>query len=208
VVSRLEAQPGNRERSVLGSSRSEHAVVYELPDHQAEVNGSSVLPLTITFCPEIAARIKPQLLGERSSALNPEHHVLRAQLSMPLLTEHDLWVRIAGEERVPYPFVHDAVRILRRDAAKAGNASLCARCGAALYTRVRGAPAVRCETCAKEPPAAREWPVHAVMPHDKGEWWLTCQAAGCTNAFIGPRQARRCSSCRLAKVTPRKRPGR
>ena len=55
--------------------------------------------------------------------------MLSAQVSMCLLVEHDLWVNIAGQDRIPYPCVYDALRFLRSADAKPGNASLCDRCG-------------------------------------------------------------------------------
>jgi hypothetical protein len=164
-----------------------------------------LVPLLTGWCPHIAVRLPYQLVAHEMRQFRFVREYLAAQLSQALVVEDDLWVNHAGQERIPYPFTYWALQHLRKRRAKPGNASLCVRCGRLLYTRTRARPAWRCPPCARELPPARSWPAHAVMPHTQGQWWLRCQAVGCTALFRGSRQAVLCHAHRSANVTPGRR---
>jgi hypothetical protein len=129
-----------------------------------------------------------------------------------LLTEIYLW-SLAGdgdwEGVVPYAVRYEAARYLW--SPRIAGWAFCLRCGepihyrraarSALGAEVRSAPV--CAACIRG--GSLDWPAHAIAPEARGTWWLRCLAAGCTNAFIGRAQARRCSVCRTSSRAVSKR---
>jgi hypothetical protein len=58
----------------------------------------------------------------------------------------------------------------------------------------------RCRACSRG--REDDWPDHALDPYRRGTWLLQCTAPGCTELFVGRRQARHCErhrSNRLAR---------
>ena len=192
--------------SPLDSRESGEGVAYETPVVVERALQRIGIPLVLACCPQLVGRLAYQVAGHAVLQGKPDHPLLAAQLSQTFVAEYDLWMR-AGYARIPYSFAYWALQHIRKARAKPGHASLCVRCGDPLlyYTRKRAVAAQRCRRCAKEPPAARTWPEHAVMPHTHATWWLKCQAAGCTSVFCGRRQAQRCPAHRSARLTPRRR---
>jgi hypothetical protein len=128
---------------------------------------------------------------------------LRERANAFLLIEINLWW-LAGEgdfEGVtPYTVRYEAARYLW--SPRITGSAFCLRCGGPIrYRRAArtalGAdarPAPICANCIRG--GSLSWPAHAIAPEARGTWWLRCLAEGCTNAFIGRAQARRCPNCR------------
>jgi hypothetical protein len=85
---------------------------------------------------------------------------------------------------------------------------LCLRCGdEVLYLRRgrtglvsdRGSRTARCRACSRG--REHDWPAHAVEPYRRGTWLLRCTTAGCTELFVGRRQAKHCEHHRLNRLT-------
>jgi hypothetical protein len=125
-----------------------------------------------------------------------------------LLTEIKLWW-LAGEGgfvgAAPYRVRYEAARYLW--SPQIAGCAFCLRCGdQILYLRAAragGRSAPICARCVRG--GSLEWPAHAVAPAERGTWWLRCLAQGCTNAFVGRAQARRCPACRTSRRAISKR---
>lgn len=201
------ASPGSASLAPLRSKMSGETLQYAAPlDRDPTERRSRVLPLTLTFCPELATAIQYQVRTQASPPFRPMQQQFAVQLARGLRTEDDLWIK-ARQHRMPYPFAYWTMQDMRKTDAKPGDVSMCLRCGCLLSaTRKRATPARRCAACAKEPATVQaEWPSHAVMPHTQGTWWLRCQAADCTSLFIGRRHAKRCDAHRAEHVTRSRR---
>ena len=165
---------------------------------------TGVLPLVHLCCEELALRIYYPRFAHDADGFPSSK--LAANMSNALLAEYELWVHQAGQARIPYPFVYWALQHIVKNETGGGHASLCIRCGELIpyYVRKRRKAALLCRRCTRKG-VPREWPVHAVMPHTHAQWWLKCQAAGCTEIFPGSAQARRCEAHRSARITPGRR---
>jgi hypothetical protein len=78
----------------------------------------------------------------------------------------------------------------------------CIRCGDELRYERRARPearTARCRRCSRGP--ANDWPPHAVEPHCRGTWLLRCTHDGCSDIFVGRRQAQHCRRHRLNRLT-------
>jgi hypothetical protein len=120
-----------------------------------------------------------------------------------LLTEIKLWslAREGGfEGATPYAVRYEAARYLW--SPRIAGSAFCLRCGEPIHYRraartALGAdarPVPICANCIRG--GSLSWPAHAIAPEASGTWWLRCLAQGCTNAFVGRAQARRCPNCR------------
>jgi hypothetical protein len=133
---------------------------------------------------------------------------LSIRLTHLIAVEHVLWELAAKygglSPTLPYASRYRALEWLwTPDASKDRNGvALCIRCGTIILRKLAPRVDPRCRWCAKEPPAARDWPAHAIAPAERGTWWLRCQADGCNKAFAGRAQAHRCPNCRTARITP------
>lgn len=145
--------------------------------------------------------------------ITPVRDNLSARLTDFLMYEDWLWDLAAAHggpsRRIPYPFAFDALECFWSPAVHILDHAhtLCLRCGLLVLPKKR-APVLsppRCSHCAKEPLVARAWPPHAIAPAERGTWWLRCLAEGCTNAFVGRAQTRRCMGCRASRITATKR---
>jgi hypothetical protein len=58
------------------------------------------------------------------------------------------------------------------------------------YRAIKAPP--RCEHCNQENPKTRAWPLHAIAPDIRGQWWLRCQYEGCDKPFVGYRNRFHC----------------
>jgi len=123
-----------------------------------------------------------------------------------LLTEISLWLlaRDGGfEGATPYAVRYEAARYLW--SPRIAGSAFCLRCGEPIHYRrasrtapgAEARPAPVCAACIRG--GSLDWPAHAIVPEVRGTWWLRCLAQGCTNAFIGRAQARRCPTCRLSR---------
>jgi hypothetical protein len=117
---------------------------------------------------------------------------LSIRLTDLIEAEHDLWDmawKHGGlSPTLPYAYRYRALEWLWTAAAsKHGNGvALCIRCGTIILPKRAPRVDPRCPACAKESPAAREWPANAIAPAEQGTWWLQCQAAGCRTAYVVP----------------------
>ena len=129
-----------------------------------------------------------------------------------LLTEISLWL-LAGEGgfegATPYTVRYEAARYLW--SPRIAGSAFCLRCGEPIHYRraartalgAEARPAPICANCIRG--GSLKWPAHAVEPAERGTWWLRCLAEGCTNAFVGRAQARRCPACRTSRRAVSKR---
>jgi hypothetical protein len=137
---------------------------------------------------------------------------LSLRLSELIVEEHRLWDLASAyggpSPRIPYAFAFRAFEWFWAPRVHAGGVptpTVCLRCGSLMVPRRVIASPPRCAACAKESPAARVWPAHALSPAERGTWWLRCQAKNCANAFVAHAQARRCADCRSSSTTPSQR---
>ena len=126
--------------------------------------------------------------------------------------EHWLWEQAEAfggpVDRMPYAYRLMLLIIAwHPDAHEPPGAwTLCIRCGELLYRARRSFKTVpRCARCMKETPKQREWPTHALAPHDRGMWFLQCQYPNCDIAFTGPRQAKLCPEHTSSRLPPARR---
>jgi hypothetical protein len=124
------------------------------------------------------------------------------------LVESNLWflARLTDSEIVPpYAVRYDLARFMW-DRRQPGH-TLCLRCGSHVHYRKPARSGThrqgRCRPCSRGRPDA--WPAHAIEPDRRGTWWLSCQAQGCPNTFIGRAHQLRCPQCRLDRITPSQR---
>jgi hypothetical protein len=139
-----------------------------------------------------------------------DFRALMERVNRFLVTEAALWeiARTGGfEGPVPYPVRYWAARYLW--SPEIAGCAFCLRCGDLIFYRRAGrrsGPRRRrgpvCDSCLRGGSLA--WPGHAIMPHDRGRWWLRCRT--CAVPFIGHGQARRCPGCRLNRLAPSRRP--
>jgi hypothetical protein len=61
----------------------------------------------------------------------------------------------------------------------------------------------RCRACSRG--REDDWPDHALEPYRRGTWLLQCTVPGCTELFVGRRQARNCDDHRLNRLTRSRR---
>jgi hypothetical protein len=85
--------------------------------------------------------------------------------------------------------------------------SVCLRCGDIRVPRRQPRSDLPlCTSCRRHGEnELQTWPTHAIAPAERGTWWLGCLTAGCNNLFLGHAQARRCTQCRSALITPTRR---
>jgi hypothetical protein len=136
---------------------------------------------------------------------------LSIRLTGLIAAEHVLW-DLASKHGGPSPTLPYAYRYRALEWLWAPNASrrgdgvgLCLRCGTTIRRKLAPRVDPRCPHCAKESRTARVWPDHAIAPAEQGTWWLRCNTAGCSNAFVSSAQARRCPYCKTARITPVRR---
>lgn len=136
-----------------------------------------------------------------------DERALLERLNLFLGTEHRLWelARLGGfPHPAPYKVRHFADRLLW--GPQIAGEAFCLRCGE-LITFGRAARNGRrvpvCGACIRA--GGLEWPAHAIVPHDRGRWWLKCAEPSCPVAFVGRSQARYCERHRSSRITPRHR---
>jgi len=139
-----------------------------------------------------------------------DFRALMERVNRFLVTEAALWeiARTEGfEGPVPYPVRYWAARYLWTPLIS--GCAFCLRCGDLIHFRRAGrrsGPRPRrapvCDSCLQSKSLA--WPGHAIMPHDRGRWWIPCQT--CAVPFPGHGTARRCPRCRLNRLAPSRRP--
>lgn len=181
--------------------------------------GRTFLPLLQACSPE---EVSPEhnaidylarwLAATRNKLFQQELAPLYRSLSALLIVEDYLWQFAAASggpsPRMPYALRFQALqRLWSSDVSSPRQPvpTLCLRCGDAWVPLRAIAAPPRCRGCAKEPAHARQWPPHAVAPDNRSAWWLSCQAAECSDVFRGPRQARYCPAHRLSNITPGRR---
>lgn len=173
-------------------------------------------PLTRHACPELIGAVGDMLYlvfdpgKERLLDVEQAHYAReRAKL---IQIEHGLWQR-AHEHGGPTDLIPYATRVLlllfswHPSAHEPPGAwTLCVRCGELIHRKKRSfATLPRCTTCMKETPQQRQWPAHAMAPHDKGRWFLSCQYPDCDQAFTGPRHRKLCPEHTSSKLPPGRR---
>jgi hypothetical protein len=126
--------------------------------------------------------------------------------------EHWLWEQAAEHgglvDRMPY--AHRLILLIAAWHPSAheppGAWTLCIRCGELLYRKKRSFKTFpRCPACMKETPKQREWPTHALAPHDRGTWFLRCQYPNCEMAFTGARHRKFCPEHTSSRLPPARR---
>ena len=126
--------------------------------------------------------------------------------------EHWLWEWVAAYDALAdrMPYAHRVMLLIAAwhpsAHAPPGAWTLCIRCGDLLY-RKQGTFTTwpRCTACMKETPRQREWPRHALAPHDRGTWFLRCQYPECEMVFTGPRHRKLCPEHTSSRLPPRRR---
>lgn len=162
------------------------------------------LPLLMSSSPETVFGAGHLLYARRLMPFSQVHTNFTERLSRLLIAENWLW-GVAAKHNGPSSKLPYAYRVQAVEWFGGASVSMCLRCGwIVLHQRTTELPP-RCPRCAKEPPAAREWPRHAVAPAERGTWWLNCQAEDCSLAFVGRRNQVRCPSCRTSRTTRSKR---
>jgi hypothetical protein len=126
--------------------------------------------------------------------------------------EYCLWEQAAAfgglADRMPYAHRLNLLIAAWHPSAHAppGAWTICLRCGDLLYRTRRSFKTLpRCAACMKETPEQREWPAHALAPHDRGTWFLRCQYPSCEMAFTGPRHRKFCPEHTSSRLPPARR---
>lgn len=126
--------------------------------------------------------------------------------------EHSLWAQAADfgglVDRMPYAHRLTLLFVAWHPSAHEppGAWTLCIRCGELLYRNRRAFKTFpRCAVCMKETAKQREWPQHALAPHDRGTWFLRCQYPNCEMAFTGPRHRKFCPEHTSSRLAPARR---
>jgi hypothetical protein len=175
-----------------------------------------IAPLTWHVCTEllIALGNLTILLNDPSSGdpLSIERARYASQQTELIRIEHSLW-QLAGQyggptQRIPYAYRAVLLFMAWQPAAHeadGGAWTLCIRCGELLHRSRPFESLPRCPACMKETTRQREWPEHAIAPHDRGTWLLRCQYASCDEVFIGPRHRKRCDAHMSSKLAPKQR---
>jgi hypothetical protein len=181
----------------------------ELPPRFDGAAAGIGLPIVGAFCATAGAELVRVLPAAHLKNFAAEHPRLRQLLTLFILVEQQQWEM--AQITMPYSFRYRLMswvwdrRAHRHQLAYA----ICLRCGS-LLARSREPPTSHplCSACAKESPAAREWPTHAVAPAERGTWWLRCDYAGCTTPpFVAKRQRRKCDQHDTSNLTASKRAG-
>jgi hypothetical protein len=171
------------------------------------------LPLSLTLGRPLVPLIAGEsgVLVRRSwPAENPNRAARRALARQLIAQEAGLW-EIAAAYGGPSPTLPFAARVraLRwwwePDSGRQPAETICLRCGWEMVTRAMRSGPPFCDHCRKDKTLQRK---NAIAPAERGTWWLRCSAAGCSSAFVGRPQARRCRRHRLAGIAPSKRPAR
>lgn len=135
--------------------------------------------------------------------------ILTRWLNAYLRLEIELW-RTARKGGYPYPppyaVRYETARWLW--SPEIAGFAFCLRCGSELSfrraARSESTRNLRCGACSRDKDPSN-WPDYAICPAERGTWWLRCRADGCSNAFVGHTQARRCPYCRSSRLTPARR---
>jgi hypothetical protein len=172
------------------------------PQRHASMVG---LPLSLSILPAIQEAAELILIRR----LEPwDRQAQASELGWELVRqENSLW-RLASlygsgtGSTMPYACRVRALRwwwepALSRDA-------LCLRCGCDIvYRRKRRLDGLAlCGLCLKR--RQLELP-HAIAPAGRGTWWITCQAVGCSIAFVARAHARYCPDHKASSLTPSRR---
>ena len=133
---------------------------------------------------------------------------LRRQLNAFARLEINLWSFAADggyDEPPPYLVRYDLARWLWHPSI--AGSIFCLRCGDELrYVRSQRTASggvrhdsrtARYRACARG--AEDDWPAHALEPYGRGAWLLECQFSGCTELFVGRRNAHYCGRHRASR---------
>jgi hypothetical protein len=182
-------------------------------------------PLVHSLVESRLSRKAAILIGDRYSHLTEPHFddrvitSLTRRLNAFAQLEISLWwfARNGGHlDPPPYTVRYDLARWFWHPSI--GGTIFCLRCGQEIQYRrssrrldnadrqLAGARTARCRACSRG--RVDEWPTHAREPYGRGTWLLQCTAGGCTELFVGQRQARFCEAHRLNRITPTMRAGR
>lgn len=199
-----------------------------LVDYLMEVQFSELPSTPASFTPELALTGLPMTL-HCTRHVQPAVPILMAVAHGPdfgrpsrgdalrilgamIKYEAMLW-QVAGNNGGPVGVIPWACRVALLEAfwkpeshERQVSTTVCPRCGEAFDRRYRATSPPLCRACAKESPAQRRWPDHAIAPASRGRWYLRCQAPnGCSAIIDGRRPARFCDRHALRKVSPRRR---
>lgn len=175
-----------------------------------------IAPLTWHVCLELLVNLGNLtiLINDPSSGapLRIERARYASQRSELMRVEHSLW-KLASEHggstnRIPFSY-RSVLLLMAWDPAAHeapdGGWTVCLRCGELLHRKRAFSELPRCAACMKETPKQREWPPHAVAPHQRGTWLLECQYPDCETVFEGPRHRKLCDSHTSSSLAPRHR---
>lgn len=219
------------QRAITGHARLRGPIIvvmndmeYELAEPVAYTSQRSLIaPLTSHACHALVEEVAALHYVVHDPGARMELAIERARYGRErthlIQLEHWLWEQ-AGRyggvvDRIPY--AHRLTLLLAAWHPSAheppGAWTLCVRCGELLYRKKRSFTSLpRCLVCMKETAQQREWPPHALAPHDQGTWFLQCQYPSCEMAFTGPRHRKLCPEHTSSRLPPSRRlsrePGR
>ncbi len=175
-----------------------------------------IAPLTSHVCLELVQEVSALHYVVHDPGTRAELGVERARYGRErtrlIEIEHSLWEQAARYgalvDRIPYAHRLYLLLAAWHPSAHAppGAWTLCVRCGDLLYRKKRSFTSFpRCPACMKESAEQRQWPTHALAPHDRGTWFLQCQYPNCEMAFTGPRHRKLCPDHTSSRLPPSRR---
>ena len=173
-------------------------------------------PLTAHVCRKLVADVASLHVVVNDPSMPMDAHAERAHFARErtklIRVEHWLWkqgAKFGGPPSgIPYYFRLLLLVMVWNPVAHAapGASTLCIRCGTLVHRKRSTLTELpRCATCMKETHAQREWPTHAMAPHDQGRWFLRCQYPDCEMVFTGPRHQKLCPDHTSSRLPPARR---